>query len=584
MPGIFDIFQIGARALFAQQRRISTAGHNIANASTEGFSRQRVNMTTTIPFDTPQGQLGNGVRISGILRIRNEILDRRIRNEVSTSSYNQSLANYYSQMETAFYDPLVNASEIDNPGAAGGIANLIDKFFAAAQELSLQPDSMPLRVNFVEEAKTLSTVFQTSQSDLTALRENLNEQVIGKVGEINALIDQIAELNNQVMGVEIQQGVIANDLRDRRDLLVEELAEKVNIQTYAGEFGVMNVEMLGVNVVDTKYAIHLETIGGDVDPNGFVQVRFSGEPSRVLTSLFHSGELGAALEMRDDIVQAYMDELDTLAGSLIEQVNNIYAGGSGTAAYQSLISDNAVSDSAEPFSNAGLNVAMQAGQFSIRVLDSSGEEVETYTIDFDPSVDSLEDLAQRIDAIDSTVGGGHLTTSTDQGRLSIFASTGFEFQFEGDSSNVLSALGVNTLFSGSNASDISVNTVMEQNPDLVATSANGEIGDNSIIASIAELKGIRGMSSGTQTFGEFYRSTVGRIGIEGRRAAQTYNGSTQLLSVLSDQRSSVSGVSLDEEMIDMLQAQQAYTAAARLVTTVDEMLELIVSRLGLVGR
>ncbi|HNT35590.1 MAG TPA: flagellar basal body rod C-terminal domain-containing protein, partial [bacterium] len=309
------------------------------------------------------------------------------------------------------------------------------------------------------------------------------------------------------------------------------------------------------------------------------------EPSRILTDSFKTGELGALIELRDSIIPAYQDELDTMVYTLVEQVNRLHSGGSGLKAFQSLRSAVAVSASTEPLVNAGLAFSAQAGTFTIEIVDSDRNVVESYDITVDPTVDTLADIAARIDAADGTVAGGSLQASvTADNRLQIWTLGGQGFQFHGDDSGVLAALGVNTLFTGSTAEDIGINSIIDQDSDYLATSETGAVGDNGIILKIAQLRDERLMNGGTQTITEFYRATVGQIGIEGRRAEQMRNSSDLLLTALKDQRSSVSGVSIDEELINLVQAQQAFAAAARVVTMVDEMLDLVTSRLGTGGR
>lgn len=585
MPSLFDILEIGARSLFTHQKRIAVAGHNLANAATEGFSRQRADLVTTFPFSTPVGQFGTGVNISGIRRIRDDFLDRRIRTTTTELAYAGLMSNNYAQLETAFYDPLSQASQIGQVSRTGGISNSMDAFFSAAHEVSLQPEYPSVRTSFVEDAKTLAASFKAADTSMKQLRENVNDQIIQAVEEINSFIYNIADLNRRIMNVEVNARMDANDLRDQRDRILEQLAEKVQIQVTEQDFGVINVAVLGVNVVDGPNTIMFETIGAEDNLERYVEIRFVQEPSRILTNSFKTGELGALVELRDSIIPSYLKELDTLVYQFIQQVNLLHSGGSGLKSFQSLQSAASVSASIEPLVNAGLPFSMQAGTFTIQIVDSDRNVVQSYDITVDPTVDSLADIAARIDAADGVVGGGDLQASvTADNRLQIWTAAGQGFQFHGDNSGALAALGINTLFTGSTAEDIGINAIIDQDSDYLATSQSGAVGDNTIILSIAQLKDQRTMNSGTQTFTEFYRTIIGQIGIEGRRSGQIRNSSDLLLTALKEQRSSISGVSIDEELVNLIQAQQAFGAAARVVTMVDEMLDLITSRLGTGGR
>ena len=224
MINSFYGLEMGRRAANAFQLAMQTAGHNVANASTEGFSRQRVNLVTTIPYADPgimspvmPGQIGTGVEAQSITRVRDAFLDFQYRQEMSPLGYWAQIKTVYNNIEMFISEP-----------NREGIQTSLDEFWASLQELSKNPESAPVREAVVQQAKTLGTLLDQFLSNLNNLANQLNSQVKYDVEDVNLKLNQIAELNKKIAQLEAS-GMNPNDLYDARDLLVDKLSQLINI-------------------------------------------------------------------------------------------------------------------------------------------------------------------------------------------------------------------------------------------------------------------------------------------------------------------------------------------------------------------
>jgi flagellar hook-associated protein 1 len=585
MATLFGILDIGAKGIFAQQRALNTTGHNMANATTPGYSRQRVNFSSSFPLNTNPGPLGTGVQVDSIERFRDAFVDQQTRTQLSLLGFFNTAREGYDQLEVVLNQPLNPvANSLDNPNLTG-LNEILSRLFGAFQELSLSPESGAARSSILETAVTATTTFNNIDSQLQQLRQDTNDQIELQVEDINLLINQVADINQQIAQIEIQQGNMANDARDKRDALVAELSRLVPVRTVENPNGSINLQILGVNVVSgNEVTTELEALATPGDPNNFVSVVFERERSRVLNDLFEGGELGALFNVRDTVVPDFQARIDELAQALIHEVNRIHAGGSGLEFYQTLTSLNSVTDALATLSGAGLDASIQSGQFTIVVEDANGIAQGTYDITVDPTVDTLTSLAAAIDAADGTPAGGILSATVVNNQLVIDAASGMTFHFEGDTSGVLGALGMNTFFSGDDAGSISLVQDVIDNPNHISHSGNGAPGNVDNAISLAQLDTALVLNNGTTTFADFDRSTLSLLGVQSRRMEELEINTDMLVTELKNRQEEVAGVSLDEEAVNLIRFQQAFTAAARFLTSIDEVIDLVVNRMGLVGR
>lgn len=319
MSSAFFGLDLALRALRAQQTALETTGHNIANANTPGFSRQEAVLATTLPFSMPGlnawtgvGQIGTGVAAVAIQRARDVFLDVQYRSEVATQQRAATAQSALEEVEATFNEP-----------SDTGVSTLLSQFFSAWQDLANQPRDGGARAAVVQRAASLAEAFNRAAGQLDGIKQRLNDRVASEVSRLDDLAGQVASLNRQIVQIEVS-GQRANDLRDRRDLLVDQLAELGPIGTAEQPDGSLDVLLGGRTLVQGQTVDGLITTA--TGPGGAWEVRFSSD--NALANL-NNGTLRGLLEARDQQVPSYRSGLDTIASGLINAVNGLHAAGYG---------------------------------------------------------------------------------------------------------------------------------------------------------------------------------------------------------------------------------------------------------------
>ncbi|NLZ49750.1 MAG: flagellar hook-associated protein FlgK, partial [Clostridiales bacterium] len=253
MSGLFNTFNIAKKGLFVQQKSIEVTSHNIANANTEGYSRQRAEIQTTRPFGMPTlnttaevGQLGTGAEVSAINRIRDSFIDYQVRTETSTYGQYEAREKFLHEIESIFNEPTET-----------GISTLIGKFFDSWQQLSKQANSSNARTVVAQQSAALADELNHTYTQLKNLKENASSLIRSSVFEINNLLNQLDQVNQQIIGVKIA-GNIPNDLMDKRDLLLDELSKKFNINLDKTSFDGFDVKPVDTQGVKDGYVLKSE--------------------------------------------------------------------------------------------------------------------------------------------------------------------------------------------------------------------------------------------------------------------------------------------------------------------------------------
>ncbi len=587
MVTLFGTFEVGVRGLLAQQLGLNITGNNIANASTDGYSRQRVNFVTTDPINTTPGAISTGVRVDTIERLRDAFIDFQLRAKTTDMGYLNKNTDIYDELQTILQDPLDPTAELTEENSAeSGLNSLLTKFFGAFQELASSPESIAVRATVRETAITLARGLNTISGSMDKMIQQINDEIDVTITEINSILEQIGSLNQEIIRIEANPQNNANDLRDVRDTLLTKLAEYVPISTTEQANGQVDVRIFGTGVVIGNRVAPFEVVKDPEDPSGLYQIINSIERSRILTSDFDTGKLGALIEARNTLIPGVIDQIDTLARNVIREVNRIQSESIGLDSFSSLTSATLISNPTTALKDLGLDFPAQAGSFVIRVVDSVGEVQNLYTVDFDPNVDSLTTLAARIDAIDGVAGAGGGAISavvTSDNKLQITSNGSYEFTFQGDTSNVLAALGMNTFFSGNSAGTISVSSfIMDTDLGLrrIAASSTGAAGDNGAALQMADLQNALIAEDNTTTIGDYYRSILSELGVRAQRNTSESKTTQASLTDLEERQESVSGVSIDEEAVNLIKFQQAFNAAARYITTVDSLIDRVINGMG----
>jgi flagellar hook-associated protein 1 FlgK len=459
MSNIYGLLTIGQSALMTQQKAIDITGNNIANVNTPGYSRQRLTIKQNSPVRIDNLTMSTGVTADvGIQRFYDQFLGAQLNGE------NENLGRWEAQKQA-----LEKAELMFDDAESNGLSNAMSEFWNSWQDLSNNPSGVAERTSLVSAGQYLASTFNQTYNNLQDLQQDIDTHVTNIVGDVNDMVDRIAELNRKVVQVEVT-GHNANDFRDERDQLVFDLSKLIDIQSFEDGDGNINVMVgNGKPLVDGTATWDLST----ADSGGVQNIFWESSDSTTvdITGQLNSGELKGWIYARDDAIEGYLSQLDTLAATIIGQVNPLHAAGT--------------------------------------TLDS----VITTNVNF---------------------------------------------------------------FSGSGATDIAVNSAIEANTDLIAAAGAGEglPGGNSTAVAIANLQSAATMT-GSSTFGAYYDALVGEIGADVQGANFNQAHQTTMVDNLSQYRQEVSGVSLDEEMVNLIQFQQAYNAAAKLITTADEMVDTL---------
>lgn len=553
MSSILDNLEVGKRALIAQQAVLNTIGHNLANAATPGYSRQRAELAPV----QPQG----GVDVTAVQRIRDRYLDFSLMTESQALGQYQAQQGLLQRLQAVFNDP---------PGT--GLGSILDQFFQSLEDLSIYPTDQALRGTLRDRGERLASTMQGLWSRVDQLKTDLTIQIREKVTVANGLLTQIADLNRQVLGS--GGGPPPNDLLDKRDHLVEQLNQIVGVSATDRTDGTVQLAVTGTGVllVDGTLAAPLAAainVGTDsVDLTaGSVAVTPQG------------GELAAALTARNaptgSVKQAASD-LDSLARSMIAEVNRLHASGTGLAEPASLTALNPVSSAAVALTAAGLPFTPGSGSFQVIVHDATGAVSSSVTVSVTAGVTTLTNVATAINAdpnLNATISGGKLTVAAAAGRTFTFAS---------DTSDTLMALGLNTFFSGSVARDMALNPLIAADPNTIAaakadTTGLVRPGDGANALALAQLRTKLAMSGGTATFSDFFGTTIARVGSQMAQANDAVDRQQAAVQLVHSLQQQTSGVSIDEEMIGLTQSQSAYAAAAKYIGTVQDMIRTLLN-------
>lgn len=520
MTSTFHLLETSRRSLATQMTMMQTMGHNVANANTEGYSRQRVNISASRPIEAlgfnksnAPGQLGTGVQYDSITRIRDKFLDDQFRNE------NKDLGNWSVQSDT-----LDKLEAIINEPSDTGVRTVIDNFWKAWSDLSKNPENVTGRKIVRESAMALADAFNYTSRKLNDLSEDLTNNIEVRSTQINSLTSTIANLNGEIFRLE-GLGDHANDLRDQRDLLTDQLSKIANIQVTDTPQGyTINIGNTNLVTFDTATA----TTGASLT-------------DAVASGDLNSGEVYGMVISRDRYVADYQKQLDLLANSVSNGDVQI------TIPKGSVLPEGTVLNG---ITYAGTNRTLN-DDLTVTVKGLNGLQKLGYT---------LNDPVQQ----------------------------GIDFFTSKDGSPITAA-------------NFQLNKLIQDDPGRIATSlrtvtdtAGEQVakGNNTLALLTSQLKDSK-FTFGTQgqgamiaegTVDDYFRSVVGQLGVQSKEAIRNTTNQKALVDQIDSRKQSVSGVSIDEEMSNMIMFQHAYSAAARVMTTFDQVLDKVINNMGVVGR
>ncbi len=581
MSGILGLMDIAKRALAAEQLGVEVTSNNISNVNTPGYSRQIVTYETSTPIPSPWGPLGYGVTVQGINRAFDPYVAARLDANTSQLAEQKSTKSALDQVASLF-------NETDD----SGMSTLISNFWESWHALADNPSGAGERQSLLTNAQNLADAFSSRADQLVVQRNSITQQINPTLTEINNYTSEIAQLNLEITSAEVN-GQQANDLRDQRNAAINSLSGLIGINYYTSGDGTISVSLSdGSSLVQTGNSW---TLSSALDPGtGKMVINWDGPggTSRDVTSNLSGGQLSAQIQLRDTLIPQYQSEIDDLAKDLIGAVNSQHSQGVGLDLFSDTTGSYAVKSTTDPLrpsppldpnSNLSFGSYLASGSFIIHVEDSSGAST-AYTVNFDPSTQSLNDLAGATGLIATATGGRVVGTITAGKQLEISVPMGSTdtFGFSDDSTNVLMALGLNTFFKGDSAYTIGVSDAVSSNADLIAagkidtTTGAHPPGDNSNALALADLAN-QTIGPNSQTIGDAYQQIVTNIGLDAEKAGNQQTYFQGLVDQFQQMKDSVSGVSLDDELTNLIKYQRAYQAAAKMVTTADEMLQTLLT-------
>jgi flagellar hook-associated protein 1 FlgK len=557
-----DSFQIGRSALAAYQAAISITGQNIANLGNPNYARQSGRLSAIVGGPTLAGvRPGGGVQLTQLMRHVDEALEARLRASLGSRASAEVIYNALNQTET-LYNELTDQD----------LSTQLSEFFAEFSNLETSPKDTSARNLVLSNADRVINTIKRLRSGLEQQVEDLNDAAEVAALRAGELTEEIAALNERVAAQESDGITIASALRDRRDALLSELGELMDIQVREQDNGSINVYVGSEPIVefDRSRGPIVETVLED--GLELASVRFADNHGNVI---LHDGKLFGLLQARDDYIRDQFERLDTLTQGLIYEVNRIHSTGVGLVGYEQLISNYAVldPDAALNSDDAGLPFPLENGTFIVHVRDQLSGQVITRQIEVDldelgGSDTTLTSLAADLDQVP-----GLTATVTSDNRLQIDAGDGRELWFSEDSSGALAALGLASFFDGQNANDIRIAEAIENDPRLIAASLSGETNDGDNAGRLANLADGASTSAllGNRSIQDYHETIIADLAVEAAAAATDHEAANAVYEGLYAQREALSGVSIDEEAINLSKYEQAYQASTRYLAVLEDM-------------
>lgn len=629
MLSTFHGIEVGKKGIMANNAGIENIGHNLSNIETPGYSRQKINLTTFPPLFEPSanrvetaGQIGAGVIVEDIQRVRDQTIDDRINYENGGLGFWKTREDFLHQIELIINEP-------NSPN----LRTVLDEYWESWHKLSLDPLERASREELIQRTKSLTTTFNHYFNSLYNLRQNINMLVEQRINEINHIAEEIANLNLQIIKSEAL-GDNPNDLYDKRDLLVEKLSKYVDIRVERINKKELVVYIGTENLVQGGKVNKIYGIGNTAN-DGFVDVRW-GDGRKVKLG---GGELAGLISVRDVDLKNIINELDALAINIIDATNEIHKDGFGLNLSTDI--NYFTQFSITPYANGNYDFNNDGNIDGTAIFKVSGiNEINPDSIigssgylNFGPAYpggndviisynanDKIKDIIEKINKSDANVVAylNHKNQLSFKAKLPVDDRYPyFVIRHIEDSGNFLVGIagllansGPNGAFDYRTINDItkfnvphnnisltpekhpsgwiSINETIVQNPDNIAAAGgydfNGSgnpnrvngLADNRNALLIAELRHKKIMIESQSTIGDFFKSIVGKLGTQSETAKINSDKNKTVVETLENLREQISGVNIDEELTKMLMFQHGYNASARLVSTIDRMIETII--------
>ena len=622
MGSTFSGIELGKRSIMAHTDAISTAGHNISNANTEGYSRQRVQLKEFDPLYRPElerperaGMIGQGIDVQSINRVRDEMLDQRITAQQNQESYWDTRSKYYTMIEQIYNEP----DEVS-------IRSNMDKFWESWQELSMNPESQAARQAVVTRGESLTDAIKSKWENLMGVGSLLNSDIDSTVKQVNSYANQIAALNSEIIRSR-GMGDNPNDLLDRRDLLVDKLSKLANITTDQRDPDEFMVHLEGKVLVQGGVARNFDLVSL-TDNNGYEKLVWADTREDAFVS---GGTLGALIELRDVDIRNEIQSLNTMTMNFSDLVNDVHRNAYGANNVTGLdfftqhsfvenVNGNFDRDGDGNFDHSyifrftgttTLNPQEQIGFEGVMTFSGPSGNVQ---VPYHPT-DTVETVINRIN--DSN---GEVKAYLDRNNNLVLKGTtaqnvenpDFVIRHVEDSgffltgySGILSASGADGAYDFAHADAVNslagaqfavspvlnpagyieVNNVIKNDVKSVAAafrddSGNVNAGDARAAVEIASIRNTKVMIGHERTLDDYFADSVTNVGLKGEQAENNLKSHMAIMNDLRTMRDSISGVNIDEELSDIIKFQHGYNAAAKFVTIWDSLIDTVINRLG----
>ncbi|MFC1492097.1 flagellar hook-associated protein FlgK [Nitrospinota bacterium] len=584
--GLQSALNIGRQSILANQAALQTIAHNISNAGVEGYSRQEVVLANNPPT---AGFLGTGVHIETV----RQLVDRFLNAQITRFKADEGSLN--AQAEGI----LLAEAFLSESGTEGGINGAINNFFLAAEDLATSPESAAERNALINAAETLVDKFNRLGGAIEDLQVEADRDITRAITEVNQFVERIAFLNDKIR-VSETAGDTANDLRDERQRILEQLSERIDVSSVEeddGAFllfvgrsspivqkGVFN-KIVGIqdsdNVVPTAPPVALQRVF--FEDNSGVQTD--------ITARISGGEIGGLLKFRDTTMKDLIEDVNNIAATIVNEVNIIHRQGFGLDESTNidffqplnLTIDAASTNSKDTLTN---NRNVQAILSNSRIFDPTALTMADYEVEFTSATTftiTAADTNQKLDATkvsinagpfgtDSTVtefnySGGKVTAEFEGLRVSI---QNFGGSPEKDDKFTVSV-------KKGAARDIRLNGLVVADVNKVAAAGTpGLPGDNTNALALADLRAKTVAGRDSATINEFMNGIISNFGTLGGDIVEQQGITTQVKDALNANREATSGVSIDEELTFILQFQQNFGASARMIATITDLLQQII--------
>ncbi|MDY4426618.1 MAG: flagellar hook-associated protein FlgK [Helicobacter sp.] len=604
MGGLLSSLNTPYTGLTGHQVMVDTVSHNIANANNEFYSRQVVRSSAQTPLQTSSNYvIGQGLNILSVERIHDEYTFSRYKKASAEKTFYEK--SFKGLKEASSYYP-----EVDGVG----IYNDLQNYFNAWKDLSTKSGDSAQKIALAEQASTLANNISNTRDRLVNLQKSLNNELKVAVDEVNRLGEQIAQLNKKIAEYEYKElNQKANDLRDLRDQYEFEINNLIGCDVF--KQGVMGSACVNENIADFDdgytltvggkaivdgASFHPLTLDNSQNPSGIYTIKYlrSDHKEYNLTNAINEGKVGAILDLirTEDVLdcngtlgklQVYINDLDTFANGLIEATNNIYAQSSQLSAKSDTLNIN--SQDALVTSDYNIN----SGSFKVVMYSKKGEELGSRSVEID-NLTSMQDVLDQLNAnIDDNKNGNAsddfddrfvATYNNETKTFTITSKNPAEeiyISIQDDGTNFAGALGINRFFAGNSADNIELAEPYKSDATLIRAYREPVDGNFEIANLMQQLQYDKitfTSQDGTQqseTISGYFRYIAGRVSSQTESTQITLETKEAVYISVKQEYKAISEVSVDDELINLIKYQSGYSANAKMVSTIDEMLNTL---------